>query len=166
MNRQIRAREIRVIDDKGNQLGVMDPREAVRLAQEKELDLVEVSPQAHPPVCKMMDYGRWKYETAKKSRDSRSKKKVEMREVKMRPKIGEHDYKVKADMVKRLLKGGDKVKVTMRFRGREVVHSEIAHKLLQRVFDDSSEFAVVESKPKLEGRNMIMVLAPKAASGN
>ncbi len=164
VNRQIRAREVRVIDDQGEQLGVMDPRAAVRMAEEKELDLVEVSPQARPPVCKMMDYGRWKYETAKKTRESRAKKKtLELREVKMRPKIDEHDYQVKSNMVKRLLQGGDKVKVTMRFRGREVVHSQIAIKLLQRVFDDAGDLAVMENRPKLEGRNMTMVLAPKAA---
>lgn len=161
MNRQIRAREVRVIDENGNQLGVMDPRQATKMAQERELDLVEVSPQASPPVCKLMDYGRFKYESSKKSRENRQKKKVELREVKMRPKIGEHDYEVKSNMVQRLLKAGDKVKVTMRFRGREVVHSDIAHKLLDRVFEDAAELAVLESKPKLEGRNMIMVLAPK-----
>lgn len=164
VNRQIRAREVRVIDDQGNQLGVMDPRDAVRIAQERELDLVEVSPQARPPVCKMMDFGKWKYETSKKTRESRAKKKTfELREVKMRPKIDEHDYQVKANMVKRLLKEGDKVKVTMRFRGREVVHSDIALKLLERVFEDSAELAIIENKPKLEGRNMTMVLAPKAS---
>lgn len=165
VNRQIRAREVRVIDDAGNQLGLMDPRDAVRMAQEKELDLVEVSPQAQPPVCRMMDYGRWKYETSRKTRESKAKKKTtELREVKMRPKIDEHDYLVKSKMVQRLLKDGDKVKVTMRFRGREVVHQDIALKLLDRVFNDSAELAVIENRPKLEGRNMTMVLAPKPSN--
>lgn len=165
MNRQIRCREVRVIDDQGNQLGVMDPREAYRMAQDRELDLVEVSPQTTPPVCRLMDYGRWKYETARKGRESKAKKKTsELREVKMRPKIDEHDYQVKSKMVQRLLKEGDKVKVTMRFRGREVVHSEIALKLLDRVFNDAAELAIIENKPRLEGRNMIMVLAPKPSN--
>lgn len=142
----------------------MDPRDATRMAGEREMDLVEVSPQARPPVCKMMDFGRWKYETQKKGRESRAKKKIiETREVKMRPKIDEHDYQVKSRMVRRLLEGGDKVKVTMRFRGREVVHSRIALDLLDRIYKDSEELGIViEAKPRLEGRNMTMVLAPKS----
>lgn len=169
VNQQIRAREIRVIDDKGEQLGVMDPRDALRIAQERDLDLVEVSPQTKPPVCRMMDYGKWKYEAAKKNREAAkatvAKKKVqEIREVKLRPKIDEHDYQVKSKMVRRLLSEGDKVKVTMMFRGREVVHANIALKLLERVFNDAIELAIIENRPRLEGRNMIMVLAPKAGS--
>jgi translation initiation factor IF-3 len=169
VNQQIRAREIRVIDEKGEQLGVMDPRDALRIAQERDLDLVEVSPQTKPPVCRMMDYGKWKYEAAKKNREAAkatvAKKKVqEIREVKLRPKIDEHDYQVKSKMVRRLLSEGDKVKVTMMFRGREVVHANIALKLLERVFNDAIELAIIENRPRLEGRNMIMVLAPKAGS--
>lgn len=168
VNQQIRAREIRVIDERGEQLGVMDPRDALRLAQERDLDLVEVSPQTKPPVCRLMDYGKWKYESAKKSREAAkatvAKKKVqEIREVKLRPKIDEHDYQVKSKMVRRLLGEGDKVKVTMMFRGREVVHANIALKLLERVFNDAQELAIIENRPRLEGRNMIMVLAPKTA---
>jgi len=158
-----------VIDDQGEQLGIMDPRDALRLAQERELDLVEVSPQTKPPVCRLMDYGKWKYEAAKRSREtakaSAQRKKVqEIREVKLRPKIDDHDYQVKSRMVRRLLTEGDKVKVTMMFRGREVVHANIALKLLERVFNDSAELAIIENRPRLEGRNMIMVLAPKAGS--
>jgi translation initiation factor IF-3 len=145
----------------------MDPRDALRLAQERDLDLVEVSPQTKPPVCRLMDYGKWKYEAAKKNREAakasvQRKKVQEIREVKLRPKIDEHDYQVKSKMVQRLLGEGDKVKVTMMFRGREVVHANIALKLLERVFNDSLELAIIENRPRLEGRNMIMVLAPKA----
>jgi translation initiation factor IF-3 len=166
INQQIRCREVRVIDDRGEQLGIMDPRDAYRLAQEREMDLVEVSPQTKPPVCRLMDYGRWKYEAAKKTREAAKaspvKKKIqEIREVKLRPKIDEHDYQVKSKMVRRLISEGDKVKVTMMFRGREVVHAQIALKLLERVFTDCAESAIIENRPKLEGRNMIMVLAPK-----
>lgn len=147
----------------------MDPRDALRLAQERDLDLVEVSPQTKPPVCRLMDYGKWKYEAAKKNREASkataARKKVqEIREVKLRPKIDEHDYMVKSRMVQRLLTEGDKVKVTMMFRGREVVHANIALKLLERVFNDALELAIIENRPRLEGRNMIMVLAPKAGS--
>lgn len=160
-----------MIDEKGEQLGIMDPRDAMRLAQERDLDLVEVSPQTKPPVCRLMDYGKWKYEAAKKSREAAkavaTRKKVqEIREVKLRPKIDEHDYQVKSKMVQRLLSEGDKVKVTMMFRGREVVHANIALKLLERVFNDSAELAIIENRPRLEGRNMIMVLAPKSGSSS
>ncbi|MCE7869688.1 translation initiation factor IF-3 [bacterium CPR1] len=162
VNEQIRAREVRLIDEAGNQLGIMSPREAMRIAKEKELDLVEVSPHSNPPVCRFLDYGRWKYENAKKGRESRAKRKgAELREVKLRPKIDEHDYMVKSRMVQRLLEEGDKVKVTMMFRGREVVHAHIALKLLEKVFNDAIELAVIEKKPTLEGRNMTMILAPK-----
>lgn len=147
----------------------MDPRDALRLAQERDLDLVEVSPQTKPPVCRLMDYGKWKYEAAKKNREAskantQRKRVQEIREVKLRPKIDEHDYQVKSKMVQRLLSEGDKVKVTMMFRGREVVHANIALKLMERVFNDSLELAIIENRPRLEGRNMIMVLAPKIGS--
>ncbi len=148
----------------------MDPRDAYKLALERELDLVEVSPQTKPPVCRLMDYGRWKYEAAKKTREAAKVQKVkkkaqEIREVKLRPKIDEHDYQVKSKMVRRLLTEGDKVKVTMMFRGREVVHAELGLKLLQRVFNDISELAIIENRPRLEGKNMIMVVSPKVAGG-
>lgn len=170
INQHIRCREIRVIDEKGEQLGIMDPRDAYKLALERELDLVEVSPQTKPPVCRLMDYGRWKYEAAKKTREASKVQKVkrkaqEIREVKLRPKIDEHDYLVKSRMVRRLLQEGDKVKVTMMFRGREVVHAELGLKLLERVFNDISEFAIIENRPKLEGKNMIMVVSPKVSGG-
>ncbi len=165
VNEQIRAREVRLIDEAGNQLGIMNPRDAMKIAREKELDLVEVSPHSSPPVCRFLDYGRWKYENAKKGRESKAKRKsTELREVKLRPKIDEHDYMVKSKMVQRLLEEGDKVKVTMMFRGREVVHAHIALKLLEKVFNDSVELAVIEKRPTLEGRNMTMILAPKTES--
>lgn len=161
INGRIRTREVRVIDEQGNQLGILHPREAVKIARERNLDLVEVAPGAQPPVCKIMDYGKWKYERAKKERESRATRKTtELREVKMRPKIDEHDFQVKSRTVQRLLKDGDKVKVTMRFRGREVVHKQLALDVLQRVYDDSSDFSTVENKPTMQGRTMSMVLAP------
>lgn len=140
----------------------MHPKEGTRIAKSRSLDLVEVSPQASPSVCKIMDYGKFKYESAKKSREARqNRKSQEVREVKMRPKIGEHDYQVKSRMVTRLIEAGDKVKVTMRFRGREVVHADNGRELLQRIFEDVQEIAVIESQAKMEGRNMFMILAPK-----
>ncbi|MCA9792880.1 MAG: translation initiation factor IF-3 [Candidatus Eremiobacteraeota bacterium] len=158
VNERIRAPKIRVVGAEGDQLGVMHPRQALTLAKEKELDLVEVAPNASPPVCRLMDYGRWRYENSKKK--SAKKTTPELREVKMRPKIDEHDYQVKCRIVKRLLRGGDKVKVTMRFRGREVTHDDIARDILLRVRDDAEDLGRLESKPNRQGRSMSMVLAP------
>ncbi len=142
----------------------MPPRKAYTIAQERGLDLVEVSPTAKPPVCKFLDYGRFRYEAQKKAKEAKAKQKTQdLREVHIRPKINEHDFQVKSRMVARLLKGGDKVKVTLRFRGREVVHADIGAELLERVYNDVSEQAVIESKPVLEGRNMVMILAPKSS---
>lgn len=164
-NNEIRAREVRVIDDQGQQLGVMLLREAQRLAEEKECDLVEISPTADPPVCRMMDYGRFKYEQSKKDREARAKRKiVELREVTMRPKIDEHDFQVKYRMAKRLLEDGDKVKVTVRFRGREMAHPELAFGLLQRLNEELSAMCIQERAPRMEGRFMHMILAPKESA--
>ena len=162
VNQEIRAREVRVIDDQGQQLGVMLLREAQRLAEEKECDLVEISPTADPPVCRFMDYGRFKYEQAKKDREAKAKRKVvELREVTMRPKIDEHDFQVKHRLAKRLLEDGDKVKVTIRFRGREMAHPELAMELLERLFQELQAFAIQERAPRMEGRFMHMILAPR-----
>ena len=138
----------------------MHPRDGVRLARERKLDLVEVSPNSRPPVCKMMDYGKWKYERDKKKKGSKNDQSQSLREVKMRPKIGDHDFEVKTKQVARLLDGGDKVKVVLRFRGREIVHQELAENLLQRVGDEVSEHGKIVSKPAMQGRTMSVTLAP------
>jgi len=162
VNRQIRVRDVRVIDEDGAQLGVLPTRQAYELAKERNLDLVEVAPQAQPPVCRLMDYGRFKYEQAKSERESRARRNVqELREVRLRPKIDDHDFEVKSKMVNRLIDDGDRVKVILRFRGREVVHTHLAMKLLERIFTEVAEKAVILQKPLMEGRQMVMVLAPK-----
>lgn len=163
INDKIRAREVRLIDGQGQQRGVVSLREAMTLAEEEDLDLVEVSPTVVPPVCRLMDYGKFRYETAKKNREAKDKhKQYDIKEVKFRPKINEHDYQVKSRMVQRLLDEGDKVKVTMMFRGREVTYTRIAEKILDRVVLDAEAFAIVEKRPKLEGKNMTMILSPRA----
>lgn len=138
----------------------MHPRDATKVARERKLDLVEVSPNANPPVCKILDYGKWRYERDKQKKESKPAKSVSLREVKMRPKIGEHDFQVKVKQVERLLKGGDKVKVLLRFRGREVVHQQLAVDLLMRVSQEVDGLGVVEAKPAMQGRQMSLVLAP------
>ncbi|HLQ60264.1 MAG TPA: translation initiation factor IF-3 [Candidatus Acidoferrales bacterium] len=161
MNEQIRAQEVRLIDDHQNQLGVLSLEAALRLANEKGLDLVEVAPQASPPVCKLLDYGRFKYETIKREKDQRRKQNViKLKEMKLRPKVAEHDFQTKFRGVKQFLEEGEKVKVTIMFRGREMVHQEIGRRLLDRVADAAKEIAVVERQPLLEGRNLFMILAP------
>ena len=160
VNQRIRVRSVNVVDETGKNLGEMHPREGVRLAKERKLDLVEVSPNSRPPVCKMMDYGKWKYERDKKKKGSKSDQSQSLREVKMRPKIGDHDFEVKTKQVARLLDGGDKVKVVLRFRGREIVHQELAENLLQRVGDEVSEHGKIVSKPAMQGRTMSVTLAP------
>lgn len=153
---------MRLIDEDGSQLGVLPTRQAFDQAQERNLDLVEVSPTARPPVCRLMDYGKYKYEQAKSERESKAKRKVsELREVKLRPKIDDHDFEVKAKTIHRLIDSGDRVKVTLRFRGREVVHTDLAMKLLERIFIEVQEEAVIMQRPLMEGRQMVMVLAPK-----
>jgi translation initiation factor IF-3 len=163
VNKEIRAKQVRLIGVEGEQLGILGFKEALALAEEKELDLVEVSPNVDPPVCKLIDYGKFKYEQAKKERDSKAKRKfLEVKEVKLRPKIDEHDFQTKSKTAARIIKGGDKVKVTLMFRGREIVYTKLAEKLLERLYEDVAEISIIEKKPKLEGKNMVMILAPKA----
>jgi translation initiation factor IF-3 len=154
--------QVRLIDDAGQMIGVVSRREALNRAQESGLDLVEVSPTAEPPVCKILDYGKFKYESQKKKNEARKKQKIiEVKEIKMRPGIDDHDYDVKMRAMHRFLEEGDKVKVTMRFRGREMVHQELGLKVLERVRGQLDEVAKVEQMPRLEGRQMTMVIAPK-----
>ena len=152
---------MRLIDDQNNQLGVLSLDAAQRIASEKGLDLVEVAGQASPPVCRLMDYGRYKFETIKREKDQRRKQNViKLKEMKLRPKVAEHDFQTKFKGLKQFLEAGEKVKVTIMFRGREMVHQDIGRKLLDRVADDSRQFAVVERQPLLEGKNLFMILAP------
>ncbi len=159
----IRAPQIRLIDHEGQNAGVVSPREALEMAEEVGLDLVEISPNATPPVCKIMDFGKFKYEQQKKAAEAKKKQKVtEIKEVKFRPNIDTHDYDVKMRSVTKFLGEGDKVKVTLRFRGREMAHQELGRDLLQRVAGDIESMGKVESMPKMEGRQMTMVIAPAA----
>jgi translation initiation factor IF-3 len=162
INERIRFPKIRVIDSDGEQLGIITPAEGLRIAQEKELDLVLVSDKADPPVCRIVDYGKFKFEQEKKAREARKKQHTaEVKEVKMRYTIEEHDYKVRVNQADRFLKTGDKVKATITFRGREIQHSDLAEKVLRRMAEDLQEVAEVQQFPKREGRNMMMLLSPK-----
>lgn len=162
INEEIRAREVRVIGSDGEQLGIMSGREAQQLAYEKHLDLVEIAPTAKPPVCRIMDYGKYRYEQQKREKESRKKQKTfDIKEVKLRPGIEEHDFNVKFKNAVRFLEDGDKVKVTIMFRGRELSHPELGEVLLNKMAAQIKEMAVVERQPKLEGKNMIMIVAPK-----
>lgn len=162
INEEIRAREVRVIGSDGEQLGIMSGREAQQLAYEKHLDLVEIAPTAKPPVCRIMDYGKYRYEQQKREKESRKKQKTfDIKEVKLRPGIEEHDFNVKLKNAVRFLEDGDKVKVTIMFRGRELSHPELGEVLLNKMAAQLKEMAVVERQPKLEGKNMIMIVAPK-----
>ncbi|MFN3990671.1 MAG: translation initiation factor IF-3 [Erythrobacter sp.] len=158
----IQAPKVRVIDDEGENLGVMYTREAIEQANEKGLNLVEVSPNADPPVCKFLDVGKYRYEAQKKANAARKTQKTQdIKEVKMRPNIDTHDYDVKMRNVNKFIEHGDKVKITLRFRGREMAHQHLGMDLLKRVQDDVADIAKVEAFPRLEGRQMLMVLAPK-----
>ena len=160
-NERIRVPEVRLIGADGENLGVMPPERALTLAEEAGLDLVEISPNAAPPVCKIMDYGKYKYETQKKEAEARkSQKTIDIKEVKFRPGTDSHDYDVKMRAVFRFLDDGDKVKVTLRFRGREMAHMELGRQLLERIAEDVKEQGKVESMPRLEGRQMVMMIAP------
>lgn len=150
-----------MIDPDGNQLGILTPEEAWEAARQFNLDLVEVSPNAQPPVCRIMDYGKFKYEQSKRDREARkSQKVITVKELRMRPKIDDHDFEVKARNARKFLEDGDKVKISVRFRGREIVHQDLAREKLQSMAQELSEVGTVESHPKLEGRQMIMILAP------
>jgi len=158
----INSKSVRCIDPDGEQLGILSIDEAMNRAEELGLDLVELQPNAHPPVCKILDYGKHKYQAQKRANEARKKQKIiEVKEIKLRPNIDQHDYQVKMRAVRKFLDGGDKVKITLRFRGREMAHVELGSDLLSRVQEDIDEFAKIESMPKMEGRQMTMVLAPK-----
>lgn len=153
---------MRLVGKDGQQIGIVPFREALRLAQEHNLDLVEVAANARPPVCRIMDYGRFKYEQQKREREARKKQRGgDLKEVKLRPKIEDHDFEVKARNAVRFLEDGDKVKVTIMFRGREIVHAHLAAQLLERLAQRAAHLCVIERPPRLEGRNMIMILAPR-----
>ena len=157
----IRVPEIRLIDQDGENAGVVTPAAAIEMAEEVGLDLVEISPGANPPVCKIMDFGKYKYEQQKKAVEAKKKQKIiEIKEVKFRPNIDTHDYDVKMRSVTKFLGEGDKVKVTLRFRGREMAHQELGRELLQRIAGDIEDVAKIEAMPKMEGRQMIMVVSP------
>ena len=162
MNEDIRVREVRLIDATGQNVGVVLTTDALAKAVEAGLDLVEISPDANPPVAKILDYGKYKYQEQKKAAEARKKQKiVEIKEIKMRPNIDSHDYEVKMRSIRRFFEEGDKVKVTLRFRGREMAHQELGAQLLERVKQDTLPIAKVESEPRLEGRQMVMILAPR-----
>jgi translation initiation factor IF-3 len=162
VNEFINAREVLVIDDDGEKRGILSIKDALQLAEESGMDLVEVSPQAQPPVCKLMDFGKYKYQAQKKANEARKKQKtIEVKEIKMRPNIDTHDYDVKMRSMLRFFEEGDKVKVTLRFRGREMAHQELGMQLLDKVQKQVDQIAKVEMFPRLEGRQMIMVMAPR-----
>ncbi|MEO0484931.1 MAG: translation initiation factor IF-3 [Pseudomonadota bacterium] len=161
VNDRIRASEVRLIDENGDNIGVVTPSRAMMLAEDAGLDLVEISPNANPPVAKIMDFGKFKYEQQKRESEARKKQKtIEVKEVKFRPNTDTHDYDVKMRNVYKFLENGDKVKVTLRFRGREMAHQELGRDLLLRVADDTKEHGKVENMPKMEGRQMIMMIGP------
>jgi translation initiation factor IF-3 len=162
INRDIRVREVQVIDADGSNKGVLSVFDAVQLAEEQGLDLVEVAPNSEPPVCKIMDYGRFRFQEQKKAAEARKKQKViEIKEIKLRPAIDDHDYGVKMKAMKGFFEEGNKVKITLRFRGREMAHQDIGMKVLDRVKLDIVDIAKVENEPSFEGRQVVMVLAPK-----
>ena len=164
INERIRVPEVRVIDDEGNQVGVMKTPDALVFAQERDLDLVEVAPEARPPVCRVLDYSKYKYEQAQKVKQAKKhQQQITVREIKFRPKIAEHDYDTKKHHVERFLKHKDKVKVTIMFRGREVTHPERGTMILDRLAEELAELGVVEQRPMQEGRNMTMMMAPSKA---
>jgi len=161
-NRDIRVPKVQLIDDEGNNRGVVSIEDALAAAEEAGLDLIEIAPNSEPPVCKIGDLGKMKYQSQKKAAEARKKQKtIEIKEIKMRPNIDTHDYEVKMKAVRRFFEEGDKVKLTLRFRGREMAHMELGMQLLNRVREEVEEIAKVEAEPKLEGRQMMMVLAPR-----
>ena len=161
INERIGVREVRLVDEDGKQIGVIATEDALRLAQERDLDLVEVAPNSRPPVARLLDYSKYKYEQEQKAKAARKhQQQINVREIKLRPKIADHDYSTKKGHVERFLRGGDKVKVTIMFRGREQAHPERGRMLLQRLFDDLDGLGVIEQHPLQEGRNMHMLLAP------
>jgi translation initiation factor IF-3 len=165
VNERIRVREVRVIDDTGQQLGIMPPPQAVAIARQKGLDLVEISPTAVPPVCRIMDYGKYQYQEQKRAREAKKHQRIiEVKEIKFRPKVDEHDYQFKKKHIERFLADGDKVKATIFFRGREMAHPEIGRRILERLIDELADVAITESSPRQEGNQMHTILAQKAGA--
>jgi translation initiation factor IF-3 len=166
VNEAIRALQLRVIDSDGKQLGILPRSEALRLADERSLDLVEVSPGADPPVVKLMDFGKYQYEKAKREREARkARKEIEIKEIRLRPKTGEHDLAFKIKSARAFLESGAKVKVRIRFRGREITHPEVAKKQLDRIAADLADVSTVEQEAGFEGRTILMILAPASRKG-
>mgnify|MGYP000497745988 CR=1 FL=1 len=162
VNEQIRDKEVRVIDENGVQLGIMSVKEALRIAEEKKLDLVKIAPHANPPVCKIMDYGKYKFELAKKEREAKKNQRViNVKEIRLTTTIEDHDFNVKVKNAIRFLQDGDKVKVSIRFRGREVLHPEIGEEIINKFIEMVKDYGLVEKKPKLDGKNLTAVIAPK-----
>ncbi len=164
INEEIREREVRVVDADGSQLGIMPTKQALSLAIEKGLDLVDIAPQATPNVCRIMDYGKYRYEQAKREKEARKNQKtVEVKEVRMSMNIDTHDFETKVNQANKFLKGGDKVKVSVRFRGREMAHTDLGRNLLDRFKDACAEFGAVDKPAKMEGRSLAIFMAPKSA---
>lgn len=162
INEEIRAREVRVVGPDGEQIGILPLKEALKLAEEKNLDLVNVAPTAKPPVCRIMNYGKFRYEQSKKEKEARKNQKViNVKEIRLSPTIEENDFQTKLRSAIKFLKAGDKVKCSIRFRGREIAHQSIGEKVLDRLAKEVEDISVIERKPKLEGKSMIMILAPK-----
>jgi translation initiation factor IF-3 len=162
INEEIRDREVRVIDEDGTQLGIMPTKDALRLAQEKEMDLINIAPQAKPPVCKILDYGKYRFEQIKREKEAKKKQKViEIKEVRLSPNIDDHDMVTKARMAAKFLQNGDKVKVAVRFRGRELTRTEVGKVVLDQFVENIADVAEVEKAAKMEGRSMVMFLMPK-----
>jgi translation initiation factor IF-3 len=167
INERIRVPEVRLIDENGQQVGIMRTQDALKQAMDRDLDLVEVAPDAKPPVCRILDYSKYKYEQNQKQKAARKhQQQINVREIKFRPKIAQHDYDTKKGHVERFLKGRDKVKVTIMFRGREMAHPERGEMILNRLAEDLGDLAVIEQRPQQDGRNMTMMLAPQKASSS
>ena len=162
INQEIRDKEVRVVGENGDQLGIMTPKAAMEIADRDGLDLVKISPNANPPVCKIIDYGKFKFENAKRLKEAKKNQKVvELKEVQLSCKIDTNDFNTKANHAIKFLKNGDKVKVSIRFRGREMAHTKLGEEVIRRFADVCSEYAIIEKEPKLEGRNIMLFLAPK-----
>jgi len=162
VNEEIRAREVRLINQMGEQVGIVPLKDALRMAQEVNLDLVNIAPQATPPVCRIMDYGKYKFEQGKKEKEARKKQKViTVKEVRFSPTIEEHDFNTKLRHVIGFLEKGDKVKCSLRFKGRQIAHTDIGQSVMKRIMEATQDIATIEKKPLMEGRSMIMILAPK-----
>lgn len=163
VNEAIRAKEVRVISSEGEQLGIVPVRDAINIAIQAGLDLVEVAPDATPPVCRIMDFGKYKYIQGKRVKEARKKQTtIQIKEVKMGPKTEEHDFQFKARHVKRFLEDGNKAKITIRFRGREIAHTDLGKKMLERMIKEMSDISAIEQPPRFEGKNLVMVLSPKS----